>query len=545
MPRCPAKDYADRCQAVVLDEQGMKRCEIAKTLQRPDRWVRRALARYDPQVGLESLRDRSSRPHRSPQQTSPQIEEAIGKMKKAHPHFGRRQICKQLRWQWRDEPLLRDSITASTVRRVLARHPELTPQPDPPPRIPPRQIDYGAPHLMWGADFHETKLADGSKWQTLHWIDQYSRYELGHSSAPSFTESMVIDSLLATVREHGLPYLLKTDRDKLFHEPTSGLPTLLTRVLTALNVQHVVIPKKQPWWNGIVERFIETLRQEVELPSAGDPLLMTQCMEAAHSFYNEERCHSSCGDQPPMTRYQVSSRPFPAGFDLAQVPITFCPTVVTRQVSPSGRVSLAGSTFPFSSRYTGQTITVTVNDWFAVAQAHDGWQRTWDLHPGAESPPPSPLPPAPPQPLSRKVNGRGCITINRFLYYLGLAWAGQTVCVQPEPDAWSVTLPDGSAKILPNKDTLLALPGPAAPSRMETPPHQPPGPGTLQTRHVTHIGQVSFHNRLYYAGIAHRGQSVYVTPVPQGLAIYNLDGAWITTCPWRAHNQPDEPLCPT
>jgi transposase InsO family protein len=545
MPRCPTKDYTDRGQAIMLHQQGMKGFEIAKTLRRPERWVRRTLVRYNPQVGLESLRDRSSRPHHSPRQTSPQIEKDICEMKQAHPHWGRRQICKQLRWQWRQEPQVQDSITPSKVRRVLARHPELTPLVDSPPRTPPRHIDYGAPHLMWGADFHETKLADGSKWQTLHWIDQYSRYELGQASAPSFTESMVIDSLLATVKEHGLPYLVKTDRDKLFYEATSGLPALLTRVLATLNVQHVVIPRKQPWWNGIAERCIQTLQQEVELPSQGDPQLISQGMEAVHSFYNHERCHSACGDQPPVTRYQVSSRPFPAGFDLAQVPITLRPTVVTRQVQASGRVSLAAFTFPFSSRYAGQAITVTVDGWSALAQASDGWQRTWDLHPGAKSAPSSPLPPVPPPPLSRKVDRRGCITVNRFLYYLGIAWTGQTVCVQPEQDSWSVALPDGSVKILPNKDILSVPPGPMAPSRLQTPPRQQPGLEAFQTRRVTRTGQISFHHRLYYAGIAHRGQLVLAAPIPQGLAIYTMDRAWITTCPWRTHDQPDKPVCPT
>jgi len=545
MPRCPAKDYADRCQAITLYQQRMKHSEIAKALQRPERWVRRTFARYDAQVGLESLRDHSSRPHHSPQQTSPQMEQAICEMKRARPHWGRRQICKQLRWQWRDDLLLQAEITPSKVRRVLGRHPELAPRVDPPARLPPRQIDYGACHLMWGADIQETKLVDGSRWQTLHWIDHYSRYALGQLSAPSLTEEMVIGSLLATTQEHGLPYLVKTDRDKLFYEPASGLPALLTRVLTALNVQHILIPKKQPWWNGIVERYIQTCRREVELPLQGDPQLMTQAMEGERAFYNQERCHSSCADQPPVTRYQVSSRPFPPDFTLSQVPITFQPTIVTRQVQSSGRVSLAGATYPFSARYAGQTITVTVQGWSAVAQAQDGGQRTWDLQPGAELPPPSPLPPAPPPPLSRKVNSRGCITIHHFLYYVGIAWMGQTLTVLPEPDSWSVTLPDGSLKTLPLKHTFPTLtPGPASsPSRV--PPPEQPASTPYQTRRVTRTGQISFFKRLYYAGIAHRGRTVLATPTPQGLAIYTTDRAWITTRPWQAPDQPDKPLCPT
>jgi hypothetical protein len=27
--------------------------------------------------------------------------------------------------------------------------------------------------------------------------------------------------------------------------------------------------------------------------------------------------------------------------------------------------------------------------------------------------------------------------------------------------------------------------------------------------------------------------------------VYNMDHAWITTCPWKQTHQPDKPLCPT
>ncbi len=77
MPRCPSKDYVDRCRAVEMKQGGMTQRQIADDLHRPERWVHRALVRYDPQLGLESLRDRSSRPHRSPNRTPPEIEAII------------------------------------------------------------------------------------------------------------------------------------------------------------------------------------------------------------------------------------------------------------------------------------------------------------------------------------------------------------------------------------------------------------------------------------------------------------------------------------
>lgn len=542
MPRCPAKDYADRCAAVELEQKGLQRRQIAEALHRPERWVRRTLARYDPQQGLESLKDRSSRPHRSPQRTPVEVEEAICALKREHPSWGRRQIAHQLRWQWREEPDLQRWVSEGRVRRVLARHPELNPPDSTPPHPSPRQIDYLQCHLLWGADIQQTTLPDGSVWETLHWLELHSRYELGQVTAPRLTEEMVAQSFLEVAAENGLPWIVKTDRDKLFYDAKSGLPTLPARVFAALGVYHLLIPKRQPWWNGVVERFIRTCRQEAPLPVEGDEDRMDQAQESYRFFYNHQRCHSRCQNQPPATRYQPSTRRLPPDFDLRQVPLTLEAVVVTRRVQSDGRVNLAGRLYPFSRRYAGQTIAVTVEGWKATAQAQDGWQRSWVLlH--SEQPPSPPLPPAVPRPLTRKVTSRGCLSINRYLYYVGIAWAGQKVTIEREEGGWRVILPDGSLKVLPNKAFLPQLP--RRPPRSSSSPSQPPEAGTFHTRRVTRTGQISFHHRLYYVGITFQGESVFVAPTPTGLAVYNREYAWLTTCPWKPQPQEDKPLCPT
>jgi hypothetical protein len=85
MPRCPACDYADRCIAVDLEQKGLSRQEIAQAVQRPERWVRRTLARYNPALGLHSLADEPSRPRCSPQHTPAPLEQAICDLKKRLP----------------------------------------------------------------------------------------------------------------------------------------------------------------------------------------------------------------------------------------------------------------------------------------------------------------------------------------------------------------------------------------------------------------------------------------------------------------------------
>jgi hypothetical protein len=125
MPRNPTRDYADRCCAVDLRQQGLRQGEIAQVQQRPVRWVRRTFARAEVPAGLASLHDRSSRPQHSPRHTPTEIEQAICELKQMHPAWGRRQIAKQLRWRWRADGQQLQWISEGGVRCVLARHPEL------------------------------------------------------------------------------------------------------------------------------------------------------------------------------------------------------------------------------------------------------------------------------------------------------------------------------------------------------------------------------------------------------------------------------------
>ena len=215
--------------------------------------------------------------------------------------MGARQIAKPLRWQWRDEPERQRWVSVGRVRRVLAQHRELDPPAAAPEHTPLRHIDYLTCNLLWAADIHETHLADGSVWYTLHWLDLSSRLELGQLTTQHVTEELVVPSFLDVAQQHGLPQLVKTDHDKRWYDGVRGLPSHLTRILRVLGVYHLLVGPKQPWWNGGVERYVRTCRQEVVLPPAEAGAAVPQAIETARPCYNEQRCHSQCQDQPPVT----------------------------------------------------------------------------------------------------------------------------------------------------------------------------------------------------------------------------------------------------
>jgi hypothetical protein len=135
----------------------------------------------------------------------------------------------------------------------------------------------------------------------------------------------------------------------LWYDGLSGLPGHLTRPLSALGVYHLLVGPKQPWWHGVVERFLRTCRQEVILPAAEDGAAVPQAVETARHFYSEQRCHSQCQDQPPATVYQPNTRHLLADFDPAQAPFTHEPLCAPdhhgdgdRLVLPSVKPPMAG-----------------------------------------------------------------------------------------------------------------------------------------------------------------------------------------------------------
>jgi len=98
------------------------------------------------------------------------------------------------------------------------------------------------------------------------------------------TEELVLDSFLTVAQQYELPQIVKTDHDKLWYDGISGLPSHLTRVLSALGVYHLLVGPKQPWWNGVVERYVRNV-------SPGSRLAVTR----------RKRCRAPChGNCPPV-----------------------------------------------------------------------------------------------------------------------------------------------------------------------------------------------------------------------------------------------------
>jgi len=266
-------------------------------------WHRWGEAGEEARRTLSCLFDRSSRPHRSPRQLAPQLEEAIC-------------ACRR-RTGW--GPRLVAGATGfahSTVWKVLRR--AGLSQPPRTAREPANRYEWPCPgdllhldvseyvrfkrpgHRMTGDRRSQDHIPDGT--DHVHAVvDDHSRlaYAEIHADARATTAAGFLERALAFYASHGIAVRrLMTDnawaytRSRIFRE-----------LLAHQDIAHLRTTPYRPRTNGKVERFHQTMAREWAYG-----LLYRSHHERAAALphwlehYNHTRPHSSLGDRPPSSR---------------------------------------------------------------------------------------------------------------------------------------------------------------------------------------------------------------------------------------------------
>jgi len=260
------------------------------------KWLRRYRA-----GGAEVLADRSSRPLRISRQVAADVEVRVVALKQAYPFWGPRKLRRLL---------FDDRVTVSTVARVLKRHGLVTPSVS----VAYPEVDRwerGAPNELWQMDLKAAlRSPDGRKVYPVGILDDNSRFLVGLWLVPDQSDERILACWIAAAREYGLPHQTLTDHGAQFgmdNQESSAFRTYLT----ACGVRHIQGRVKHPQTQGKIERLWRTLKVEVlttldlAAPETWPPIL-----ERWRHQYNHVRPHESLADQPPVTRYRPSDRPF-------------------------------------------------------------------------------------------------------------------------------------------------------------------------------------------------------------------------------------------
>lgn len=249
----------------------------------------------------ESLRDRSSRPRRSPRRTPAALEQAILRARaelREGPHV--------IGWAV--------GVAASTVHAVLRRHDRSRLQ-QPPPREEVVRYERSAPGELVHVDIKKlgrivqpghrvtgdrSRRSAGAGWQHLFVaIDDHSRLGFAsvHPDETSDSALAFLEQLVAFYRSHGIAVeRVLTDNGTCFKR----------RWADACQARGIVVKKTRayrPQTNGKAERFIRTLleRWAYAYSYKHEPERLA-ALAPALDFYNRFRPHRALGGLTPLQR---------------------------------------------------------------------------------------------------------------------------------------------------------------------------------------------------------------------------------------------------
>jgi transposase InsO family protein len=281
------------------------------------------LARFD---HTQPLHDHSRRPRRSPTQTPQALEQAILAVRDRYG-WGPRKIHAFLANAHRPTPASR------TIADILRRHHRIAPSPTTPPADCQR-FERPRPNELWQLDFKGWIEIDRARVSPLTILDDHSRFLLALCPCTDLTMATAWNVLWKALGDYGLPDAILCDN--AFGTNFTRLPGVswFEARLLRLGIRPVHGRPYHPQTQGKVERLHGTLVREVY------PRLDTTSLTGftagldhwRHAVYNPVRPHEALGDQPPVTRWQPSSRPRPTELPAVAYP----PGSVLRRVGSNG-----------------------------------------------------------------------------------------------------------------------------------------------------------------------------------------------------------------
>lgn len=310
------------------------------------KWLARAL-----KEGLDRLGDRSRAPHRHPNQTSPEIEQAVVVLRAEHPTWGPKKLLRRLQvvddrqtWPARStiaELLRRRGLTHGKRRRRCAT----------PSQQPLAHCDEA--NRVWCIDFKGWfRTGDGRRCDPLTLSDGFSRYLLRCQVVANTRTESIRPLMEAAFREYGLPWAIRSDNGPPFASHGIGGLSRLSVWWIKLGIEPERIEPGKPQQNGRHERMHRTLKHETACPPARTLRGQQQRFDAFRKEFNDIRPHEALDLATPVSHYQPSRRPYPSRLPEIVYPSEW----LRRQVKTNGEVKFKGRRFFLGESLIGEPV---------------------------------------------------------------------------------------------------------------------------------------------------------------------------------------------
>lgn len=338
------------------------RYEFVRLAEQPDANIRELCRRYEispktaykwikryRELGEAGLPDQSRRPLTCPRTSSSDLEAAVLKLNDAYPAWGSRKLRSLLE--------LDELPHHSTIDAILRRH--------------GRQIRYGsdngcaatsrfeheAPNDLWQMDFkgHFGLFGQPQRCHPLTLLDDHSRFVLCLAACANERRQTVQQHLIKVFRRYGLPRRLTSDNGPPWGSVRRGGISALEVWLMRLGIKVSHSRPHHPQTQGKLERFHQTLKREL-LHDANFRTL-DECQSGMDQWlarYNQQRPHQALGQKTPLSRYQVSTRPYPESLQ----PVQYEPGERVLKVRTKGQVILDGQIVFVGEGLAGEKVAI-------------------------------------------------------------------------------------------------------------------------------------------------------------------------------------------
>jgi len=325
-------------------------------------------------MGMAGLCDASRAPKTHPNQSPPEVEAAVLRVRKARPTWGSKKILATLSRERPGEAW----PARSTIDAILKRAGVVEPRGKRRRRQPtaPPFVEAHAPNEVWSMDYKGWfRVGDGTRCDPLTVNDTFSRASLVCQAMVSPKLADVRRSLAATFGAFGMPRFMLSDGGPPFGSTGLGRLSRLGVWLVRVGVVPVLIEPGRPDQNGRHERFHETLKAETASPPSGSMRAQQASFNRFQQVYNEERPHEALAMKTPAEVYELSPRQLPSDPPDHCYPDAF----EHRSVRRDGAIKWGGAQVFVGEAFSGEVVGVEAVDG-GLWHVHLGPLRLGVLH---------------------------------------------------------------------------------------------------------------------------------------------------------------------
>lgn len=307
------------------------------------KWIERAQSGEN-----EWFRDRSRRPHTTPNKMPQDVEKRILLVRDGHPAWGGRKIRVVL-----EKAGIQSPPSAGAITAALHRNSRIAPE-ESGKHDPMHRFERQRPNELWQMDFKGDFRTATGRCYPLTIIDDHSRFAVCVAACASQQEKAVREVLEGVFRVYGLPERMLMDNGSCWRN-TDAPHTKFTAWLLKHGVAVSHGRPYHPQTQGKNERFNRTLKAEAikgRLYSGLDA-----CQRAFDRFrncYNLERPHEAIGMAVPASRYRASVFAFPETEPESQ----YLDTDIVRRVNTPGLLSHHKVQYYVGRAFAGESLAM-------------------------------------------------------------------------------------------------------------------------------------------------------------------------------------------